>query len=52
MYNTDQLLATVGHFWRRIARKSRAAEVGNDTTSENMDLGKRIRGVIENRNGF
>jgi hypothetical protein len=52
MYNRHELLATVMHFWRRIARKSRRAEVRNDTTSETVDVGKKITEVIEKKNGF
>jgi hypothetical protein len=35
------------HFWRRIARKSRSAEVRNNIASESMEVGKRITEVIE-----
>jgi hypothetical protein len=37
------------HFWRRIARKSRRADVRNDTVSESIDVEKRITEVIKKK---
>jgi hypothetical protein len=46
---TNELLATVMRFGRRITRKSMRADVRNDRASESMNVGKRITEVIEKK---